>query len=141
MMPLPDGADLRQLRAWRNAEELAARLESVVDALELAKDREWLRYVLGEALSQLRQSLGYVESLPIPPPGDSPRFEAFTVAASAGRTSIAFLDYALAFMRSEHLLDASLADALHHSLDSVEEELVEVSRNLRGAGQSSHALN
>jgi hypothetical protein len=133
MMPLPDGADFRKLRAWRNAEELAAQLQHIVDDLVLSQDREWLRYVLGEALSQLRGSLGFAQTVPEPARGTRPNFEAFTIAASAARTSIAFLDYALAFMRSEQLIGDALGLALHARLQEVEGELVAVVSDLREA--------
>jgi hypothetical protein len=133
VIPIPDGADFRRLRAWRNAEDTAVQLERIVGDLDLTPDREWLRYVLSEAISQLRSVVGYVEMVPEPDPGGQPNFEAFAVAASAARTSVVFIDYALAFMASEKLIAAAVAAALHARLRELEAELVHVSNDMRQA--------
>src|SRR5688500_16276884 len=88
---------------WREALDMASALEEPFDGLELAQDHEWLRYVLGRDVADLRAAVrhGIATKLEAHAQGGPERRSELMVAADSVRGSAVFATYCLDFMRSQ----------------------------------------
>ena len=116
---------------WRKALDVATELKATADALNLAPEQEWLRYVLGEAADAIRGSvLWAATSTPVPPAVDADYLRQYVVAADATRGDAVVASYFLSFAHSEGAVDDATYWRLGPDLNAVEAEMGAISREL-----------
>lgn len=122
---------------WRMAFEVARLVKETSQSLQLAADREWLQFVLGETAENMRNAVIWAATGD-PADESAPREHRRTelvVAADAARGDAVIASYCLDFMRSEELIDEELADSVRGRLNELEGRLNDLSRGLR-AGEA-----
>jgi hypothetical protein len=118
---------------WRKALDVATDLKATADALSLAPEQEWLRYVLGEASGAIRGSvLWAATSAPVPPSVDADYLRQYVVAADATRGDAVVASYFLSFAHSQEIIDDTAYARLGPALDAIEAEMGAISRELTG---------
>lgn len=118
---------------WRKALDVATELKATADALDLAPEQEWLRYVLGEGADAIRGSvLWAATSTPVPPAVDADYLRQYVVAADATRGDAVVASYFLSFAHSEGAIDDATYGRLDPALDAIEAEMGAISQELTG---------
>lgn len=118
---------------WRRALDAAIELKATAEALDLAPEREWLRYVLSQAAEAIRGSvLWAATSSPVLPAVDADYLRQYVVAADATRGDAVVAAYFLSFAHSEGAVDDATYEHLGLELDVIEHEMGVISEELTG---------